>query len=913
MAVWLEELGAAGWEEREEASRRFIDSGAAAVPFLKANMDDPDPEVRARVRSLLQLLDPLQGRATVARLAVAAPGEAAPPGGALREWLTLDPREEAPASGSTSNVDGPGTQVEIAISGDHAHPELTVELLRRGEAVPSLANVLVPGHLAPLYQEEILEVDRIDGGIECVRRSYCWLVWYEGPEPRAAPDRDGSAGLEADLFAALSRQLSSPQPDAVRDALAIVRAARAAVPLPEAESVPPAARIPCLETRRVLGDPAAARALEEWLEAGLDLEPERASLLEVCLGLAAAGSAPALDRLLDELARMNPWFLTNAITALEERLRRFPSRGDATRIVEAVLKPERMQELPWAHPAMELLLLALEKHAPEAELHAALVTNLRGGLGGFDLGAPARTDALLRAVLRQRRVSGERFPIEDWFDPVVQMLASPQGAEAFALLRDARLSGELDDTRWQRVLAEVEQAIPGDPGAGEKLDAILRTYLALPGIDPAEARRVWELRLRSFLSTSGPTRLRVDGELERRLGRIEGKPPAHTAETDWSERRDLWRERIAAAPDASLLGIAEKPLAPPAGGTGQAPLPRVLRLTKVDFRLDHERRSSRVVRYESRELEVGRAYPDTGPDGTDRTTLLSPQRATRPDMRPQFHLATGERLHLDTPNVVYHHLGNSHRVYSVTPFSLAPQIQARARRIDFQTLLLLEDPAVTPPAPSWAAVRDRTVGNLVGLEAPSRSLWLDVIRDLYLADALDGLRTLYRETRELELARTLLQLGDASGYDQILAHVVELGEKCEPAPAMEAMEELLALGDRQAIDIALGWMLDPALLKRGQSQRLLRALAARLEAPDAKVEIDGEKLLAALVASLAHSECYNHALPLLERRAGRDFGYQASRQGGSAAEQKAARDQVVWRVREWWNERVGATTTAPSD
>ena len=50
----LKNLGAAEFRQRADAARRLREMGPVARPFLKARLQDPDPEIAAAVRELLK-------------------------------------------------------------------------------------------------------------------------------------------------------------------------------------------------------------------------------------------------------------------------------------------------------------------------------------------------------------------------------------------------------------------------------------------------------------------------------------------------------------------------------------------------------------------------------------------------------------------------------------------------------------------------------------------------------------------------------------------------------------------------------------------------------------------------------------------------------------------------------------------
>lgn len=66
----IEKLRSESVEEREEASRRIRAAGLPAAPALRAAAEDPDPEVRARVRALLEELEEAKEAPNVVRIAL---------------------------------------------------------------------------------------------------------------------------------------------------------------------------------------------------------------------------------------------------------------------------------------------------------------------------------------------------------------------------------------------------------------------------------------------------------------------------------------------------------------------------------------------------------------------------------------------------------------------------------------------------------------------------------------------------------------------------------------------------------------------------------------------------------------------------------------------------------------------------
>ena len=58
ISIWIKHLGSEEWSVREEAARKLLDAGPAAIGALRSSLMDPDPEVRARIKEMLSLLSP---------------------------------------------------------------------------------------------------------------------------------------------------------------------------------------------------------------------------------------------------------------------------------------------------------------------------------------------------------------------------------------------------------------------------------------------------------------------------------------------------------------------------------------------------------------------------------------------------------------------------------------------------------------------------------------------------------------------------------------------------------------------------------------------------------------------------------------------------------------------------------------
>ena len=54
----VQDLGSDDWIVRDEATHEILEAGSAAVAPLRSCLNDPDPEVRERVRELLSILSP---------------------------------------------------------------------------------------------------------------------------------------------------------------------------------------------------------------------------------------------------------------------------------------------------------------------------------------------------------------------------------------------------------------------------------------------------------------------------------------------------------------------------------------------------------------------------------------------------------------------------------------------------------------------------------------------------------------------------------------------------------------------------------------------------------------------------------------------------------------------------------------
>ncbi|MEE8141507.1 MAG: hypothetical protein V3T77_00245 [Planctomycetota bacterium] len=877
---WISQLADGDWQQRDAASRKILEAGPQAVPLLRSNREHEDPEVCQRIEWLLSVLDPEVYQLQFIRLGPAPQSEPFLPL-EIREWQQFRIRSGESATGPCQNLDGEGTRLTVAV---HAAAK------RVGLAVSFRSNqssrncTLSVGSLSALRNQELVEVETIAGR---VRRSVIpslWLVLLQDGSMSVQslpPSADHRAKLQAQLEKVLHAQLQSDDMRLRKQAMRVASHWRRFDLLPTKLDPEDPARREWLCARLGNGDPQVRAELESHIAQpkGVGIEErDRAAIL-----LTACGSSVGRGVVLERLPELSPWNQYKAVQALSRSLEggTLPEE-QVLAILRAVSDPDTFRYLPWASPEVPLLFQLLQDQLQPSHFREPLVSLLVSNLDLGTSGGALRVHTLLRAL--RNLPEDQRLSVAEWFPPVTALLESGRTQGAFTLVRDAYLEGKLTPEQWQKALAILEQNLrSSNYGLVRATDRMLGQLICTPQVSAQERKELWLERLALLESPTVSLRNNFDKKLVQDFGALPERRPGPREAPAWQARSEAWRERLVAMPDETFLMKGQ-----------QGPL---LRVTWADFRVDRDRDESRLIGFETRDVEPGTAYPAQGPDGEDRTILVTRGDSTGRG-RSQYTYAVGDTsVRLGIPTLMNTRSGNSFRSTLMTDATYGPQAPPRRRDIQFRRVLLLDEADQVPAAREWSELLARMVEEALNSKNLRRSSWLQIIEELRLRDAVPPFLESYRKNQEIAVAKTLMVLGETSGRDQLLAHM----DSRNAREAVDILGTLIRIGDAKAVEQALAWLASPPPHVRGYHyNRILQALRWALQ--NSVLEAD-DAVIGAIVQSLDAPSVQSLATQMLRKYTGHDFGYTYTFQVQDPRERKEAQKQVIQEWQQWWGQR----------
>ncbi|MFQ5654746.1 MAG: hypothetical protein ACE5GW_08450, partial [Planctomycetota bacterium] len=774
---WITALGSGRWAEREEAMRRLLESGQAAVSFLRAERDSDDPERRSRVRWLLSHLDPHLFEVDLARLAAATADSPEAPV-EIKEGLTLELGEGRPGGAAARALSGEGERFSIAVIGDRAPFRVTTRFGVENTSV-EITRSLADDGLAILRHEELEELEDHGGRLRLTHTPSLWVIHLR--EKKRGAGGLGSAGgtslrdpltdrdrMAKRLERALKGGLHSGDITGALACLSIAGHWRRGDLLPSGDEVPRQLRPALWLARLQAGETAAVPLLEAWVSGFAGGEPEDPDEIllfrEAVAHLTRLGSPLGIEQILAGIEEYASWEQHQAFRSIADRLDAGTlEEKDARRVLGALLRPGASQQVAWRDSITPALIQALQDRLPSQAFADTFLPALEDGLSPEAGGAGNRLRMLLRFLLRLLRA--QEIEQERWFPPVFALLETMHFTDAFAVILDARLNGRLGDESWEKVL---DRLTSNYQASRQNLlfhtQRAVERLLASDLLTDESRRKLWLAGVECLTIPQWSQRSQIDTRLEKQFGTIVKRRPARIADEEWRKRAATWREKITGAP---VEDLRPRPWE-------AAPL----RLTTVDFRVDEDRGEATYLGFRSRSIEVGTAELEIAPDLSDVSVVLEEHSAFagRSGSATSYRLMSGTTLTLGRPELRNLVSRSRHTAHLITSSGFGPEATSRRRNVFFRSLLLLEEEAEgDDPAESgvgspegWPGFRERLIRSSHTLSGMERRTWLVIIGKLRLTEALPPLRALFEREPSVELARTLLQLGDHGGRELLL-------------------------------------------------------------------------------------------------------------------------------------------------
>lgn len=900
----LDRLGSERWEDREAATQALLEEGPGVVPALRTLAGSPDPEVRNRVAWLLSILAPPLHTVEVIRLAGRGP--------VLEpvEWVRLAFPVRARGDGESTQAGGGGRRIGASLEGEVEPLDIHVEIA--AERNPLTMRCRAPyGFVALLEEEETFEIDKVAGRISVESTPGLWVTRVRrsgGPteDPPLDDAASVSAALESWLRASISDGPGSVDEDARRDLWRVAGAWGRLDLLPAVSSVSVTDRLHLALARLRAGDAEPTSLLEDGLRGetpdGAPLDPTLGG--EITLSLLERGpSDVAVERIVQRFPDGTLWEQHRASGALLDRLEDpdFTERH-GVELLEMLIAAGRIY---WQDAQIVALLQRLQDRMPPDVFAETLRPVLADALGNVsnEITGSLGVGVLLRTALRTLRESDTSA--EEIVAPLQKLLRNAYHlSEAFAVLRDRREAGDVDDASW----AEVRRILVENLETQGNSTILLRTREALahlaedPSLAPEDRRQLWLDHLACYEIEGQSIHMQVDRDLMLRYGEGMPPPPRTKEHEPWLARAEEWRAHLTALPaEAFELEPAE---------TGATPL----RLTVIDLRVESDTGAISLVDATSRLVTPGTHRSEIDEDLEERHP---PVELLDSNIRPGQAQVGRQRVMVDRPSIFPRFRSQwRHTMHVAAAGRLGLLPPNRQREIQYESLILLEslpDPedemgarsAAPPPPPEgaspeevWRWFRGELVRGYESADPPKP--FLDAIARYRVEEARDSLVAAYENSPDVDAALALLALGDLRGKDLLLGTIG--GRRYGLTPLLE---ELLRAGVPEALDAGLS-LLEEGPVRGVSTYQVIRAIDRSLDDPRLRAHLDEDRLYAALVATLDQNGLSGAVIPILRRRTGLDFGYYESFQILDREERDAAVAATLERWRAWFASRTSA-------
>ncbi len=344
-------------------------------------------------------------------------------------------------------------------------------------------------------------------------------------------------------------------------------------------------------------------------------------------------------------------------------------------------------------------------------------------------------------------------------------------------------------------------------------------------------------------------------------------------------------------------------------------------MIEVELRIESARRRVDALGYRFRQVAAHREYDGADMSAGDRSFVLLPPRQIVGTAEHGWELLrkhpSNVRLSVGVPalDATARHQRRAQSVAAAKPFA-APAAFFPPRDFEYLTLYLLGDAESLAKLESWPQLRAWLVAKDVPLRAAPAAgelppaaeeesvkiAWLAAIETLYLTEMLPKLKAGFERTRDTDAGAVLLKLGDESVKSELVAVIRESGAK-NFSKVRNLLADLLLMGDREALDLTLSWLRDPPPPMRPMRSRLLNALEIALVDPETALEVDDDRLFAAIIPALDDASLGN-SIRILKHRTGFDLGFDAMAAIPSGPERARRSREIIAAWQAWYSERA---------
>lgn len=885
ISTWIENLGADDWSLREEAARKLLDAGPAAIDALRSSLQDPDPEVRARVKEMLALLSPPTLIVDVVRV------------GNKSDSSQLSPRQEVEATAvrfTRSDL------IQTSVTSSNEERRIQVEV--RGSEAPYSVEILFPGvnstivsgpparGLDPgipwvILSEERVTMEQAQGKTSTSGELASWVaVLHHDPDPaleKLDPVQRVAQAIRHHLprsddhhlwlLAGVWPQLG-PLPDAPDGATPRVRDAR----------------LVSLLSRQ---DAAAARELTSMVARHLDgIESISTDRIDA---LTPALLEAKIDRSVELLSRhcgdLSPWRQHLSWHALEQNLGdpQFVAAHGKT-VLQAILAPETLPVLRWTNSRLASLWSALQRHVPTDQWMEVLQGRVKDALGQ-DMNQSSGRIPLILGTMAFLSNRSELLP-QEWQHSVAELIGTRHSEIALGVLASQQQEHGVSDEVWTIVCGEIRKGLAStDTTSSFRVRNSVTRLIDCTFLSSGMRRTLLEV-LVDTIKEGGSQLSTADQLLTKSIG-VPTKKPVRTRDPNyWIDRAKMWKQKVKDLADDQLY---------PAKEEGEW-----VRLTLADYRIDPEGTTD-PLRLQRIVLQIGHRFLAIGDNGEDESILIVSTRGNT-------YRLSGSILVVENRPVLARLRPRWRRwIHRVSSARLGPESAQARSLVTYQTLALMEPIDATEAqqgqgldaAAGWDDLEARLLDGLDSAEQTTRRSTIDIVTTLKLESAREPLIQLWIDDPTPSIARALLVLGDTRGRFMLFDSLKGL-ERRATRDAQQAMEQLLLHGDLETMELVLSWLERPPTnrtrILENQLPIAMRSIESWISKQQDPADIPRERLIGALVQRCDTQQLRGTSIPLLRRLTGQDMGWWNTFSITNTKERLQAQEEISERWNTWW-------------
>ncbi len=892
---WIEMLGSDDWILREDAARKILEAGPAAIGPLRDSLNNPDPEVRARLKEMLTLLSPPLLIVDLLRVGEVSSSSRVSDSPEISGTSVRFTRNNLVQTSVTSVAEERRVQIEIRGS----EPPYSVEVLFPGVNSTIVtgppARGVQPGIPWVIHSEDLISMEQALGNTRTSGEFSTWIaLLHHFPDAEVVDEQDLlQRSPEERILAAIDDQLAtSDDPELWQIAASLPTS----VDVPRVTGIAPErVQDARLIARLGRGDEAARTLLSQQIAAHLDgsgtLTADRIdSLIPVALESEIVGALELFERHCGDLS---PWrqHLTWRVLQNKVQDEEFASKHGVT-IIRALLAPETLPILRWTNSRLASLWNSLQRKVAGEIWLEVLDGRIEDAIGQDVAQSTGRVPLVLGTL---SHLANRAHSLPEKWQLVVTRLISTQHAEvALGVLTAQHIKSGVSEAIWKAVCEELKNGLStGDTTISFRVRNATNRLFESRFLPPESRRLFLQVLIDTIRKGDSSQRSTVDRLLNLLLGANGVRQVKKVDDTYWTKRADSWQKDLDALADDELHPVMEEN--------------SWKRLSLADFRIDPEGETT-LLRMQSAVVRVGERFHATSDSGEDESIHITETRGNT------FRLSGSIMLVEERPQMSRLRPRWRRWRYRYSSSRLGAESAQTRSMVSFHTVVLMEpiEPGQEPDephwetSPQWDRIENKILDELGSTDRITRDAAVEIVTTLQLESARDLLIESWTQRQSVSIARALLSLGDSRGRDLLMEEIRGMARRIT-RDTQKSLEQLLLLGDPEALNLVLEWLeTAPGDRERNIENQLptaLRSIESWFSNQRDPEYFPRERLIGALVARCDSRTLRNYAIPMLRRLTGQDMGWWNTFSITDNAERLVAQEEISDLWKRWWIER----------